>query len=79
MDLFSLNARKHIDLVVESAAIDFVADLEPDESVEHHCFQCDVVPTGEYSSSAESKKENDCELDNGLSENHFPHIEGNQG
>jgi len=75
----SLNTAEHVQLIVQSATIEFVEKLQPDEGVERdglHGFWC---PTSEDLLAREIKNKGDDDLNYCLTKNHLPHVKGDNG
>ena len=75
----ALNAAKDVQLIVQSATIDFVENLQPDEGVERDGLHGSYRPSGEDLLAREIENEGDDELDNCLTEYHLPHVERDNG
>jgi hypothetical protein len=74
-----MNSGEDIQLVVEPATIELVENLEPDESVERNSSDIQFIPSTEYICPSEVENECDDKLKNGLAEDHFPHVERDDG
>lgn len=75
----AVNAFEDVAVVVETATVEFVEDLHPDEGVEDDCVELcldDRVGgvVAEDGSTGEVEDKGDDELVDGLTDDHFPHV-----
>lgn len=73
-----MNVVEDVELIVKTTVVEHVEDLEPDEGIEH-----DRSNLGTFESIAEhavcNVAEEECgdQVEDGLSDNHLPHDDGN--
>src|SRR5204863_4744590 len=70
-----------VESVVESSVVELVENLHPNKCIEDNCIQlelnlliCDIVAKNAGTSKVQCKR--DCELVDGLPNNHLPHRRG---
>ena len=75
----AVDTHENVELVVKTATVEFVEDLHPDEHVEDdgvelQFFGFDGCVVAEDGTTGEVEDENDDELEDGLTDDHFPHL-----
>lgn len=81
-EVVALDTGEYVEFVVQTSVVEFVEDLHPDKRIEHHCGQFQFLlrvggVVAEDSLASKVEDECDCQLEDGLANDHFPHIGGN--
>lgn len=79
----ALETSKDVELVVETTVVELVEDLHPDESVKDHGVELKLLGwVGsvilEDLGSGKVEDEGDNELEDGLTDDHLPHVDGDE-
>lgn len=74
-----MNADKHVELVVETTAVELVEDLHPDEHVEDDGVELEFLRgdggvVAEDRVASEVENQDDDDLEDGLADDHLPHL-----
>lgn len=75
----AVDADKHVELVVETTAVELVEDLHPDEHVEDdgielELFGRDGGVVAEDGVAGKVENQDDDDLEDGLADDHLPHL-----
>ena len=79
----ALKTSEDVELVVQTAVVEFVEDLHPDKSVEDHGVKLELLRgvvevVFEDASTGEVENESDNQLEDRLSDDHLPHVHCNE-
>lgn len=73
-EVVALDTLENVELIVEPSVIEFVEDLHPDERVENHATDCNVVSWSvEDLGASIVQNEGGDKLEDGLADDHLPH------
>lgn len=80
----AVDALQDVELVVQAAVVELVEDLHPDEGVEHHSVELQHLirvlgVVAQNLGSGEVQDERHRQLENGLPDDHLPHVYRHQG
>jgi hypothetical protein len=78
-----VDADKNIELVVKTSAVEFVEDLHPDKDIEDDGVELELLALDarvvvEDGTTGEVENENDDQLEDGLANDHLPHVHGDE-
>jgi hypothetical protein len=83
-ELVAVNALENVELVVQTSVVKLVEDLYPDEGVENDGIELErlflnVLVVSKDGRSGEVQNEGDDKLEDGLPDDHLPHVGGDEG
>lgn len=76
----TLKTSKDVELVVKTTIVEFVEDLHPDKCVEDHSIELELPIWAISENASTGKVEDECDdkLKDCLTDNHLPHIDGDE-
>merc|ERR1712093_927916 len=79
-EVVAVNTSEDVELVVQTTVVELVKDLHPDEGVEDHGGELEVLffVVAEDLRAGEVEDEGNGQLEDGLTDDHLPHVHGDE-